>query len=376
MIQINDSLVHELLSNPALKKSDTRTVIFLLQNPGALSSEELAAGIGVSKKSANKSVNRLIAAKVIQPGAFQDKRRTLNIPAREIIEPSAATEESNKVRFDRLEAMIGTLMDTKGAGFDPAPLPGGQELPGEVSFLSCEKNMEPESGTKGTVAMPVCSPDDELKNTQAGKVPENGQKVTADEPLFILQDKKNTEQGTKGTTTTEQGTNEPENDSIVSVSDPSNTRARLAALKAASFNQEKQKQQPGARTSIDDEFHALFGVQLPAGSDPAAVGVMISRKKAGKLDVKSPLAYLNSLSGKVTPILATPPPPALPSVTDNRLSHADMARIDSMWNAMDHSQYKEKALAKDQTGKKYPVPVELLARSIFNAEMMAQGGIQ
>ncbi|MEI6262984.1 MAG: hypothetical protein WCR46_24205, partial [Deltaproteobacteria bacterium] len=196
-----------------------------------------------------------------------------------------------------------------------------------------------------------------------------------DEPLFILQDKKNTEQGTKGTTTTEQGTNEPENDSIVSVSDPSNTRARLAALKAASLLKEKQ-QQPCARTSIDDEFHALFGVQLPVGSDPAAVGVMISRKKAGKLDVKSPLAYLNSLSGKVTPILATPPPPALPSVTDNRLSHADMARIDSMWNAMDHSQYKEKALAKDQTGKKYPVPVELLARSIFNAEMMAQGGIQ
>jgi hypothetical protein len=33
-------------------------------------------------------------------------------------------------------------------------------------------------------------------------------------------------------------------------------------------------------------------------------------------------------------------------------------------------------MAKDQTGKKYPVPVELLARSIFNAEMMNQQGGQ
>ena len=116
---------------------------------------------------------------------------------------------------------------------------------------------------------------------------------------------------------------------------------------------------------------------MPIGSDPAAVGVMIARKKAGKLDnVKSPLAYLNSLAGKVQPIVAIPTPPALPSVTDNRLSHADMARIDSIWDAMDKSQYKEKAMAKDQTDKKYPVPVELLARSIFNAEMMAKGGIQ
>jgi len=78
MIQINDSLVRELLSNPALKKSDTRTVIFLLQRPGALSSDELSKGIGVSKRAAIKSVNRLIGAGVIQPGEYQAKRRTLN----------------------------------------------------------------------------------------------------------------------------------------------------------------------------------------------------------------------------------------------------------------------------------------------------------
>ncbi len=76
MIQIPDTLVHELLTNPELKKSDTRTVIFLLQRPGALSSGELAAGVGVSKRAAIKSVNRLIGAGVIQPGEYHAKRRT------------------------------------------------------------------------------------------------------------------------------------------------------------------------------------------------------------------------------------------------------------------------------------------------------------
>ncbi len=110
----------------------------------------------------------------------------------------------------------------------------------------------------------------------------------------------------------------------------------------------------------------------------AAVETMVRRKKAGKLDnVKSPLAYLASLAGKVTPIVTSSVqlPPALPSVTETRMSHADMARIDAVWDTMtDKTQYKEKALAKDQTGKKYPVPVELLARQIFNSEMMNQHG--
>jgi len=53
-----------------------------------------------------------------------------------------------------------------------------------------------------------------------------------------------------------------------------------------------------------DTFRELFGVNVPVGfTDTAAVGVMIARKKAGKLaDLKSPLAYLVSLVGKVAPM--------------------------------------------------------------------------
>ena len=356
-MEINDRLVHELFLNPELRKSDTRTVIFLLSNPGALSSDELSKGIGISGKSANKSIKRLVAAGIIQLGEPQAKKRTFIVQLSEPKEHQEVTERNKDAsfdtlmdRFNRIEEMLGALMDTKEAGLFPAPLHGGQEVTGKVSHLSCVENNEPINGRNQTGTFFLSDTDEHLQD----------KKYLENIPIV-----------------TEPGTNEPQNDSIVSDLDTAllHAGARLAALKAASLLKEKQ-QQPCARTSIDDEFHALFGVQLPVGSDMAAVGVMISRKKAGKLDVKSPLAYLNSLSGKVTPILATPPPPALPSVTDNRLSHADIARIDSIWDAMDHSQYKEKAMAKDQTGKKYPVPVELLARSIFNAEMMAQGGIQ
>jgi hypothetical protein len=158
---------------------------------------------------------------------------------------------------------------------------------------------------------------------------------------------------------------------------------------------EKQKQQPGARASMGDEFHALFGVQVPVGFiDVAAVETMVRRKKAGKLEnVKSPLAYLSSLAGKVQSPIVTSSVQLNPesqvsvkqtagisssvNVEPHRLSHADMANVNALWDAMtDKTAYEEKAMAKDQTGKKYPVPVELLARSIFNAEMMNQQGGQ
>ena len=377
MIQISDTFITELLSNPALKKSDARTAIFLLQNPGALSSEELAAGIGVSKKSAGKSIKRLIGAGIIQPGEFQAKRRTLNIPETVIIEPREATEESNKNRFDRLEAMIGALL----ARPVTVSAPDGQNISGVMPVCSHDAHNTTQTSHIQATMIPTPVTDGvEQATNMTGTVTIQAIEETALDiqaemiPVSDSEKTKAVSEAIKGTV----------NDSIVSDLDDAiiRARARLAAL--ASFNQEKQKQ-PCARTSIEDEFHALFGVHLPAGSDPAAVGVMIARKKAGKLDVKSPLAYLSSLAGKVTPTLATPTdlrPSSMGSVTQTpplatgaRLSHADMARIDAIWDAMDHSQYKAAALAKDQTGKKYPVPVELLARSIFNAEMMAaQGG--
>jgi len=380
-MEIPDILVNQLISNPVFK-TDTRAIFFLLQNPEPVSSDDIATATGLSRKCANKAVKRLTGAGLIQPGELEARKRTFDVTGWEPIEPPAFTEKDNREtsdafteRLDRIEAMIGALLARPVTG---AILEGQN--------VSAPDHEGIEAGHKVTQAMTIPATDKTAVTFQAGTMLGSGQKgtgtdtqTTTDEPLFLLQDKKEPEsipKGTEqGTTGTKQATNGIEPDTIVSDLDDAITCAgvRLAALKAASLLKEKQSSLSDtcSPASIGEVFKALFGVQAPVGSDPAAVGVMIARKKAGKLDVKSPLAYLASLAGKVQS-----PPPALPSVTDNRLSHADMARIDSIWDAMDKSQYKEKAMAKDQTDKKYPVPVELLARSIFNAEMMAKGGIQ
>ena len=382
---INDTLVNQLISNPVFK-TDTRAIFFLLQNPEPVSSDDIATATGLSRKCANKAVKRLTGAGLIQPGEAEARKRAFGVTG---WEPQTVTEgttgdftEAFTERLDRIEAMIGALLARPVTG---AILEGQN--------VSAPDHEGIEAGHKVTQAMTIPATDKTAVTFQAGTMLGSGQKgtgtdtqTTTDEPLFLLQDKKEPEsipKGTEqGTTGTKQATNGIEPDTIVSDLDDAITCAgvRLAALKAASLLKEKQSSLSDtcSPASISEVFKSLFGVQAPVGSDPAAVGVMIARKKAGKLEVKSPLAYLASLAGKVqSPILAAvSPPPALPSVTDNRLSHADMARIDSIWDAMDKSQYKEKAMAKDQTDKKYPVPVELLARSIFNAEMMAKGGIQ
>ena len=410
---INDTLVNQLISNPVFK-TDTRAIFFLLQNPEPVSADDIAAATGLSRKCANKATKRLTAAGLIIPGLPEARKRSFDVTGGEQIEPQEVTEGTTvepsgtfTERFNRLESMIGALMDTLGAGLNPAHIHDGQNETGKVSLLSCVENSELINGQNGTEPghnvtqavttpapdghnetrlMPVCSHVDQQENIKDTLCPESGQKRTIEEPSFIRQDKREPESIQKGTTTTEQGTNGPVTDPIVSELDDAITRAgaRLAALKAASLLKEKAANSSFSSTcapaSIGEVFKGLFGFDVPPGfTDMAAVDTMVRRKQAGKLDnVKSPLAYLSALAGKIQPIVAavSPPPPALPSVTENRMSHADMGRIDAIWDAMDHSQYKEKALAKDQIGKKYPVPVELLARSIFNAEMMAQGGIQ
>ena len=362
-MQISDSLLNELISNPVFKP-DTRAIFFLLQNPEPVSSDDIAGATGISRKGANRAVKRLAGAGLIIPGEFQAKKRPLIITGGGHIESSPVTEKIVKEsgilaeRLDRIETMIGLLLDR------PAPVSVLVESTGTILSTT-----EPINGL-GVINTGMTGTAQDIMS------PVNG--------LGVI----NT-----GMTGPAQDINGIASDPIVTELDDAITRAgaRLAALKAASFNKEKAANSSFSSTpaSIGEVFKGLFGVQVPSGfTDTAAVEVMVARKKAGKLDnVKSPLAYLSSLSGKVQPPNTSKstelqpsvsPPPAssnLPSVTDNRLSHADMVRIDSIWDAIDHSQYKEKALAKDQTGKKYPVPVELLARSIFNAEMMAaQGG--
>jgi hypothetical protein len=385
MIQIHESLITDLLSNPALKKSDARTILFLLQKPGALSADELSKGIGVSKRAAIKSVNRLIGAGVIQPGEYQAKRRTLNISSLEQMEPKAVTEGSNresfdtfKERFDRLESMIGSIMDTLGAGLNPSPSLDGEIVTVTVPIqAAASQDSIPDGNGQGvneTSTLPIPAIEEPSGNIQTIMILENIPNET--KALSVI-----SEQAIKGTV----------NDSIVSDLDGAikYAGARLAAVKAASLLKEKANSSFSdtcAPANIGAEFKALFGVQLPSGSDQAAAAVMIGRKKSGKLDnVKSPLAYLASIAGKVTPTLATPAelktPPVIniqPVTEPPRLSHADMSRLNDMWDAMTGEQripFEETALPKfeSQTGK-HKVPLHLLAKGVFNAQYMSHRG--
>ena len=375
MIQINDSLVHELLTNPELKKSDTRTVIFLLQRPGALSSDELSKGIGVSKRAAIKSVNRLIGAGVIQPGEYQAKRRTLNIPSLEQKEVTGGSvEESSDTfteRFNRLEAMIGTIMDTLCAGLKPAPVDA--ENVTEIGHIQTTTNHDGitdmiEQATNVTETVTIQTIEDPSEPIQSIMSPVND--IERTKTLWVI-----TEQDAKGTT----------KDTINDDLDTALIRARgLLAAKQASLLKEKQ-QQPGAHASIGDEFKALFGVNVPVGfMDMAAVETMVNRKKSGKLDnVKSPLAYLSSLAGKVqSPIVTSSVqlPPAqvttIHSVIDTTLNdYEQRSKIKAAWFGLNAEQripfheLREKKAMSGIPGRK--VPVELLAFQQFTQECLA-----
>ena len=196
------------------------------------------------------------------------------------------------------------------------------------------------------------------------------------------------------------GTNESQKDIINDDLDDAikYAGARLAALKATALLKEKAANSSLSSTcapmSIDAEFQKLFGVHVPPGfTDTAAVETMIARRKAGKLDnVKSPLAYLGSIAGKVQPIVATSrqsnPEIQMPvkptagisfssvNVEPPRLPHADIDRINSLWDAItDKAPYEATALPKfEQQVGKYKIPLHILAKSVFNAEQLKAGG--
>jgi Winged helix-turn-helix DNA-binding len=381
-ILIHESLITDLLSNPALKKSDVRTILFLLQKPGALSSDELAAGVGVSKRAATKSVNRLIGAGVIQPGEYQAKRRTLNIPSLEQKEPEAVTEGTIKEssdtfteRFNRLEAMIGTIMDTLCAGFNPAPVDA--ENATEIGHIQTTTNHDGitdmiEQGVNVTQAVTSQAIEENAGDIQAEMMP--GSDTERSKALWVI---------------TRKDTNETPNDTIVSDLDGAIIRAgaRLAALKAASLLKEKQSSSFSDTCSparAEDTFRELFGVNVPVGfTDMAAVGTMIARRKAGKLaDLKSPLAYLSSLAGKVQSIITSPvqlPPvqvTTIHSVIDTSLDdYEQRSKIKAAWFGLNAEQripfheLREKKAMSGIPGRK--VPVELLAFQQFTQECLA-----
>ncbi len=374
-MQIPDSLVNQFISNPVFK-TDTRAIFFLLQNPEPVSSDDIAAATGLSRKCANKATKRLAAAGLIQPGQFQAKKRTFDVTGWEPVESQAATEGTTKESLEtlaekvgRLESVIGSLTTALEVVLNPASSYNGQNMTqtGRIQATMDHDSIIDgiEQGTNVTETVTIQTIEKTAVDIQAEMMSENGQKET--KTLCLI-----TEQDAKGTT----------KDTINDDLDTALIRARgLLAAKQASFNQEKQKQ-PGAHASIDDKFKALFGVNVPVGfMDMAAVETMVNRKKSGKLDnVKSPLAYLSSLAGKVTPItpkstelnpeswMPVKPTTGIPSasVTDTSLDDYERrSKIKAAWFGLNaeqripfHELREKKAMQGMPSGK---VPVELLA---------------
>ncbi len=376
-MQIPNSLVNQFISNPIFK-TDTRAIFFLLQNPEPVSSDDIAAATGLSRKCANKAVKRLSGAGLIQPGEIESRKRTFDVTGWEPVEPQTATEGTIKESLEtlaekvgRLESVIGSLTTALEVVLNPASSYNGQNMT-KTDHIPSTANPDStidviEHGANVTQAMTFPAHIEPSENIQSIMSPVNDTERT--KALWVI---------------TEQGTNEPQKDTITDDLDTALIRARgLLAAKQASLLKEKQ-QQPGAHASIGDEFKALFGVQLPSGSDQAAATVMIARKKAGKLDnVKSPMGYLNSLAGKVqSPIVTSSvqlPPvqvTTIHSVIDTSLDdYEQRSKIKAAWFGLNaeqripfHELREKKAMSGMPGGK---VPVELLAFQQFTQECLA-----
>ncbi len=138
---------------------------------------------------------------------------------------------------------------------------------------------------------------------------------------------------------------------------------------------------PATVQTPKEVFQSLFDVAVPGNfHDLDAISEMVRRKQAGKLnDVKNPLGYLASITGKIVPSIAMPAPAQQTTTGISffvnetpRMSHVEMAKINDIWDTMameERKLYEARALLKfeQQTGR-YKVPLNLLARGIFNSE--------
>ena len=398
MMQIPDSLVNQFISNPVFK-TDTRAIFFLLQNPEPVSSDDIAAATGLSRKCANKAVKRLSGAGLIQPGEIESRKRTFDVTGWEPVEPQTATEGTIKESLEtlaekvgRLQTTIESLTDALGAVLNPAPLHGGQNMTGIMPV--CSPNGQ---NIAAAVHIPsTANPDNTIDGIEqaanmTGTATAQAIEKTA-EPIQAIMVLENIPNESKALSVIpEKDTNGTTDDTIVSDLDGAikYAGARLAAVKAASLLKEKANSSFSdtcAPARAEDTFRELFGVNVPPGfTDMAAVGVMIARKKAGKLDnIKSPLGYLASIAGKVQPIVTTPaqlPPSPMGSVINNSLPDNGLDefvrrnQIKTAWFDMTAEQripfheLREKKAMSGIPGRK--VPVELLAFQQFTQECLA-----
>jgi hypothetical protein len=147
----------------------------------------------------------------------------------------------------------------------------------------------------------------------------------------------------------------------------------IAKQQAMLLNNSKQAMQ---------EFHELFGVQVPIGSDIDKVTEMVRRKKAGQIEhVKSPLRYLDKVTPLVTVPTSAPTTPTtcrpLPGAVDMRMIEL-AKKADEMWEKMGDGERKpfmDHASRKERTPSRWNPPVEALARSEFKRQILQQHGV-
>ena len=329
---IPDKLIDVLLKKN-LSKTSMQVLLFLLSSSDRpLSTADISGAIGVSGKAVCKAVKRLVDSGIIHPGEPEAKRRRFLIPGADrgdaVDIPEAITHPEIGRMLDRIE-----------------------ELEQEISDMSkketqmTERIERTEAALSSLIAL-IGTPD-------GSKSIHNTSKAEQTIPLSL-----------PGAAVTV-----PEVDIQNVTTNPPIIASSLAMLlnnsKASCLHQH-------------EEFKNLFGVDVPIGADQMAVAEMIRRRKAGKLDnVKSPLAYLSSISGKVTaPAPAVINVPVYAPAVDNDMEVR--SAINQIWAKMTDDEvepYRQKAKEKQFADGHKKVPIEILTRQVFNIEQMAKRGI-
>jgi DNA-binding Lrp family transcriptional regulator len=161
-------------------------------------------------------------------------------------------------------------------------------------------------------------------------------------------------------------------DSSSPETDPSyNSLAKLASLKKSLSLQPCE------------EFKALFGVQVPIGTDIDKVAEMVRRKKAGKIEhIKAPLEYLKYVeipsvaiktpAASVTPMTTCRPIPEMVDMKKIELAK----KADEMWEKMGDGERKPFFdIGIRVKESRYKAPIETLARSEFKRQIFEQHGM-
>jgi hypothetical protein len=364
---ISDSLLGELLKNN-LSKTAFQVLLFLMSCTGPVSTADISAAVGVKKKSTTKSIRRLVDAGIIQPGDLESRRRRFIIPGTsrgdagespgQHSDPPQNPDMNQLIdRIGRLEDMITMMLSATEKQADsgathsepPRETPGAVQAVGNPSWNAVLHQTAFDGHIQGAIVSHSDPPVAMGQSIGAVVIPET---VVQDTPMVHLYP---------------------------------------AASFASLFN--KSKLAADDDKTLDSDFSAMFGVSLPAGSDRIAAAEMVRRKRAGKLDaIKSPIGYLASLSGKISPPStpqsqhqqATPLSSNSQTICGhtgslNTMQEELSRRADLLWIEMTDDErmpFIEDARNRHPAGKGgFKVPLNLLARAAFKRIKFSEWGV-